>query len=236
MPINFNIVDNNQLFAVIDKPPNLNFHDDEAGMGFFNQVKQQLAAEHLYPVHRLDKITSGLIIVAKSQVVAQQFQQLFEQRKIEKFYLAISDKKPKKKQGLIRGDMQKARRGSWKLLKTTLNPAITQFFSYAPITHCRLFLLKPHTGKTHQLRVALNSLGSAILGDPTYNQNSSSDRGYLHAYSLRFTLDDTDYSYQSMPCVGKLFLEDDIQHFIANKLAQPWQLTWPNIKNTKKSA
>ena len=184
-----NIIDEQNDFIIVEKPNNVNFHDEgEIDNGFFNQVKNMVKFDNLYPVHRLDKMTSGLLVFAKNLATAQQFQQLFEQHKIEKYYLAISDKKPIKKQGLIKGDMAKSRRGMWKLLRSQDNPATTQFFSYPLTAGRRLYLLKPHSGKTHQLRVALSSIGSPILGDPSYAAHSGAaeQRGYLHAYALRF--------------------------------------------------
>ena len=61
--------------------------------------------------------------------------------------------------------MQKARNGAWKLCQSKENPAITRFESVSCEPNLRLFILKPQTGKTHQLRVAMKSLGSPILGD-----------------------------------------------------------------------
>ncbi|MGR5488912.1 pseudouridine synthase, partial [Vibrio alfacsensis] len=85
----------------------------------------------LHLVHRLDKMTSGLLILAKRAEVAAQFSRLFEQRDIDKYYLAIGSKKPKKKQGSIIGDMERSRRSSWKLVNSKNNPAVTQVFSAA---------------------------------------------------------------------------------------------------------
>ena len=92
------IVDEQDDFLIVNKPANIGFHDDEKGLGFFNQVRKSLPDYALYPVHRLDKMTSGLLIIAKNKNTATQFQQLFETQAIEKYYLAISDKKPQKKQ------------------------------------------------------------------------------------------------------------------------------------------
>ncbi|MFQ3194723.1 MAG: tRNA pseudouridine32 synthase/23S rRNA pseudouridine746 synthase, partial [Colwellia sp.] len=129
------VIDHQTDFVVIDKPQGLSFHDeDNLGSGLFSQIKAQLKTQfsltELYPVHRLDKMTSGLIIVAKNSATARAFQQQFEQHQVQKYYLAIAEGKPKKKQGLIKGDMEKSRRGMWKLLRTMDNPAISQFFSF----------------------------------------------------------------------------------------------------------
>jgi len=192
-------------FLIVNKPANLSFHNDKEEIGCFNQLKDQLEV-NLWPVHRLDKITSGLLIVAKSKMAATQLGQMFEQHKINKTYLAISDKKPKKKQGTITGDMKKSRSGSWKLCHSKTNPAITSFKSQSIQAGIRLFKITPKTGKTHQIRVALKSLGSPILGDSRYG-GTNSDRGYLHAFRLIFEWKGKSVDVQIYPDFGKYFLE-----------------------------
>ena len=227
------VVDHQADFVVIDKPQDFSFHDEESlGSGLFSTIKAQLKAQlsitELYPVHRLDKMTSGLIIVAKNSATAKAFQQLFEHHVIEKYYLAISEGKPKKKQGVIKGDMEKSRRGMWKLLRTMNNPAISQFFSYAIAPKQRLYLIKPHSGKTHQIRVALNSIGVPILGDPLYNSTTAADRGYLHAFALRFSLNNKHYQYILLPSTGCAFNTESVIEAM-NKITPPWQQAWPKL-------
>lgn len=227
----FNIIDDQADFVVIDKGENVNFHDElERGQGLFNQVAKFIDAPQLFPVHRLDKMTSGLIIFAKNLATAQQFQKQFEQHEVEKYYLALSQHKPKKKQGWIKGDMEKSRRGMFKLTRAMNNPAITQFFSYSLGDGQRLFLVKPHSGKTHQIRVALNSIGSTILGDPLYANKQDSqdiDRGYLHAYGLKFSLNRQEYQYVLAPKQGVYFTSEVCKKLLSEELTAPWQLAWP---------
>lgn len=224
-------------FIVVEKPAGLNFHDEgDIGSGLHSLVKQQLQNQQqtsdnkceLYPVHRLDKMTSGLVIFAKNLDCAQVFGQLFSEHQVEKYYLAISDKKPNKKQGLIKGDMGKSRRGMFKLLRTMENPAITQFFSYPVANKQRLYLLKPHSGKTHQLRVALASIGAPIVGDPLYYSTSPADRGYLHAFALRFNYLGESFEFTSLPTSGDFYLNATITEQL-QAIKKPWQLNWPRL-------
>ncbi|MFA6189722.1 MAG: TIGR01621 family pseudouridine synthase [Sulfuricurvum sp.] len=214
----------NNDFIIAIKNAGVNFHSEEEA-GFVVQVSQQEGIP-LFPVHRLDKMTSGLVILAKSSEVAALFGKMFENREVEKYYLAISMRKPKKKQGWVKGDMGSARRGDYKLLSTMDNPAISQFISCALRTHERFFLIKPHTGKTHQIRVALKSLGSPIAGDNRYahaQEAKKEERGYLHAYALRFRLVDEEFSFVSPPDEGERFVSSECttQLEIWNK---PWEL------------
>lgn len=214
----------NSRFIVFNKPAGLSFHSEE-GEGFVVKAEKQ-TGQKLFSVHRLDKMTSGLLLLAKSPADANTLSKLFEERQIQKFYLAISMRKPKKKQGWIKGDMGPARRGSYKLLDTNENPAVTQFISTALRTHERFFLIKPHTGKTHQIRVALKSLGSPIAGDIRYaaaDEAKTEERGYLHAYALRFSLEGELFSFVSPPETGERFISSECIKQTA-LWSQPWEL------------
>ncbi len=230
----FKIITQTADFVVVAKSASVNFHDEgELGSGLFSQVKAHLkkhtSITELYPVHRLDKMTSGLIVFATNLASAQLFSELFKSHLVDKYYLAISDNKPTKKQGLIKGDMAKSRRGMYKLMRTMENPAVTQFFSYALGDGKRLYLLKPHSGKTHQLRVALSSISAPIIGDPLYNSTSTADRGYLHAYALRFTFSGKLYEFTLPASEGTFFLTTSTKERLI-EIGQPWLLGWPHIK------
>ena len=236
--INIPIVFQNSDFVVVNKPAGLNFHSEledssiqgndekETAPGLVVVTKQQLNLSELYPVHRLDKMTSGLVIFALNKSTAQAFQLMFENHKVQKFYLAISDKKPKKKQGWIVGDILSARRGSWKLSKSKDNPARTQFQSFSIEPGLRLYLLKPVTGRTHQLRVALKSIGAPILGDVRYADANSAkeiERGYLHAFALQFELRGQHYEFVKAPETGSAFAKPSCQSLI-DSWQGPWEL------------
>lgn len=233
----FKIITLTDDFIIVSKNADINFHDEgESGLGIFSQVKNFVFLHYniteIYPVHRLDKMTSGLLIFATNKNSAAIFGELFQTHQVQKYYLAISNKKPTKKQGLIKGDMAKSRRGMFKLMRTMNNPAITQFFSYTLANKFRLYLLKPHTGKTHQLRVALSSIGAPIYGDPLYNLNSSKianvDRGYLHAYALRFTFLNDLYEFTLPPTEGEVFSLESFKEQLL-EINKPWLLSWPKI-------
>lgn len=189
-------------FIVAVKPAGLSFHSEQ-GAGFVALLEAQQESK-LYPVHRLDKVTSGLIVLAKSSKAAASLTELFSNRLVDKFYLAITEGKPKKKQGWIKGDMSVSRRGTYKLEKTSKNPAVTRFYSTSLGEGLRGVMLKPFSGKTHQLRVAMKSISSPILGYTAYTA-SSSDRVYLHAFALSFQWQ-RQYKYFSyLPDTGKEF-------------------------------
>lgn len=218
-------------FVVINKPNNISVQNEVSQPGILPIICHQLKVEKLWLVHRLDKITSGILILAKHPQAAALFGQLFENKQIEKYYLAISAKKPKKKQGTVKGGMKKVRDGKWMLDTSHTAAAISQFFSFSVSPGVRLFLVKPLTGKTHQIRVALKSIGSPILGDDLY-KGGESDRTYLHAYCIRFNYHKQPYCFTCVPDKGTMFLADDTKQQISS-LATPWTLNWPIIKLPK---
>jgi tRNA pseudouridine32 synthase/23S rRNA pseudouridine746 synthase len=207
-------------FYVINKPAGIGMHQEGDSPGLVRRLSEELG-EPLYPVHRLDKITTGALLLARTAEANRELSRQFAERSTRKLYLALSDCKPSKKQGLIRGDMEKARGGSWKLTRGSANPAITRFYSTPLAEGLRAFLLQPHTGKTHQLRVAMKSLGSPILGDARYG-GSPADRGYLHAWKLDFQWQGRPVSVTAPADQGALFgeLAEPLSRWAAALLAE----------------
>lgn len=228
----YDLVADHKDFIVIDKSPGVGFHRENDSPGLTSSIKSELSLKGLYPVHRLDKMTSGLLLFAKKKDIARQLSDEFQSRSMEKYYIAVSDKRPRKKQGLIAGDMDRTRRGMWKLLHSMANPAVTQFFSSSFSNNFRLFIMKPHTGKTHQIRVALNSIGSPVLGDPLYyktsTRSSDVDRGYLHSYALIFNLKNEAFRFICLPRTGAIFTSKSFRHAL-KEYGPPWDLPWPRM-------
>jgi tRNA pseudouridine32 synthase/23S rRNA pseudouridine746 synthase len=230
------ILYNHSDFLVVNKPFGVGIHcepqqDKSASEGIIAKLQKQLDIPQLYPVHRLDKVTTGLLLVAKNAAAAGALSLLFQNKQINKYYLAVSDQKPKKKQGSVSGEMCPARRGSWKLIPkaksgSNANIARTQFFSHSIGDGKRLFLVKPLSGKTHQIRVMMKSLSSPILGDKRYS-GSDADRCYLHAYWLSFSYSNKRFSFLMPPSSGEDFLNDTVTEQLSREWAHPNSLNWP---------
>lgn len=196
----FELIFRHRDFVLIDKAPGVSVHADEGG-SLLQAVAAEIGASRVWLVHRLDKPTGGLLLLALNERSASALAQAFEQRQVAKTYLALSPDKPKKKQGWIRGGMEKARRGAWKLTRESGNEAVT-FFRTAPFSDgLRWFVLEPKTGRTHQLRVAMKSLGSPILGDALYG-GAPAERLFLHSAALRFELGGETFSFCRLPQQG----------------------------------
>lgn len=211
-------------FIIVHKPPGMPMHDSESGI--ITQAKRQLNKSTLYLCHRLDTVTSGCVILATSSTAAAAIGALFSTRQIQKYYLALLSGKPKKKQGTISGDMKNRRRGQHVLLKSQDNPAVTQFFSFALAPGVRAAIVKPLTGKTHQIRVAMKSLGSPIMGDSQYG-GQASDRTYLHAFGLNFEYEGDTITAWAMPIAGEYFTCAAFSQWLGS-LGNPAVLAWPS--------
>ncbi|MDY0307790.1 MAG: RNA pseudouridine synthase [Deltaproteobacteria bacterium] len=209
----FSLVATRPGFVVVAKNPGVDFHDHGETAGLCTLVRRGLGLDRVWPVHRLDKDTSGLLLLATNRDAAVNLARVFRERGLDKYYVALSDHAPRKKQGLVQGDMVRSRRGTWKLVRTMLHPARTRFLSWSIRPGLRLFALKLLTGRTHQLRVALKSLGAPVLGDRLYHQLVPDwpDRMYLHAHTLRFVLDGTPHVFRCPPEQGAFFQDQSVQ-------------------------
>lgn len=194
------VLHEDERVLAIDKPYGIPHHDDEDGQpGILSVMRQQQSdglldyRGRLYGVHRLDKVTSGVLLFAKNRETASLLTGRFRDGLVTKFYCGISSRnKPAKKQGWVKGSMVKGRRKSWYLTRDQQdgkNYAVTRFFS-SPLGSLRqelvddttadartLLLFRPHTGRTHQLRVAAKSVGLPLLGDPVYSDGTKSNNG-----------------------------------------------------------
>ncbi|MBV1787549.1 TIGR01621 family pseudouridine synthase [Marinobacterium sp. D7] len=221
----YQLIAQTEQFIVISKDPGISVHRDKSEVGLVMQLERDLA-QKLWLVHRLDRITSGLMLLATSAEACNQLAELFRQRRVEKYYIALSDRKPNKKQGRVIGDMVKGRRGGWRLARTRENPAVTEFYSRSAGEGLRLLLCRPSTGQTHQIRVALKSVGAPIIGDPLYHErvDPAPDRGYLHAWQLSFELAGHAYRFVAEPDRGWLFQLDSVREALA--AWEPSTLRW----------
>ena len=229
----FTLVADHADFVVVAKAPGVSFHSEQ-GAGVVVLAEQALGYS-LFPVHRLDKVTSGLLILAKSSAAAAEFTAMFSRHAVQKYYVALSLDKPKQKQGWVKGDMVPARRGAYKLVASMQNPAVSYFISagFSQSSQlpagCRAFLIKPFTGKTHQIRVALKSMGSAIAGDALY-QGQPADRVYLHAYALTFSWQGLELQFVLPPEQGEWFSEPVFRELLQTAWAQPWHIAFPSYQ------
>ena len=180
---------------VVNKPSGLLTHakgglSDEPTVAEIIRPKTSFATDTDRPgiVHRLDRDTSGLLIIAKNPESAAHLQRQFAERTAKKTYIAITDSKPKLNAAKI--DLPIGRNPSAPStfrIDPNGKPAQTTYHVLTENDTQSLVELKPTTGRTHQLRVHLAHLNAPILGDRVYGK-SSDCRMMLHAQKLEITL------------------------------------------------
>jgi len=168
-------------------------------------------------VHRLDKDTSGAIVVAKNKKTFTEFKRKFAQREIEKNYVAVVYGHLEKNSGVV--DAPIARSASFKKqkiahgkIKGTSRPAVTEYKLLKRYGDFDFVEALPKTGRMHQIRVHLAYLGNPIVGDAKYKRKNLTKPGgvtrqLLHAQKLKFELFGKEFSFQAP-------LPVDFQHFL----------------------
>lgn len=147
-------------------------------------------------VHRLDKDTSGLILVAKSDETRAGLQRQFKRRHVRKSYLALVEGHPSPRKGLIDAPIGRDKRNRKRMaIVRSGREARTGYHVTELFEEHSLVELQPETGRTHQLRVHLAWLGCPVVGDRVYGfrkQRLLMHRHFLHAYGLELTHPITD--------------------------------------------
>jgi tRNA pseudouridine32 synthase/23S rRNA pseudouridine746 synthase len=183
------VIENNEAFIAVNKPTHLL---SVPGRGADKQdCLLRRVLEH-YPdalmVHRLDMDTSGLILFARSPAVQRNLSLQFEHREISKTYVAVVDGTIEAEEGIIDAALRKdmtSRLPPKHLVDCVRGKkSITQWRVLKRGTTTTRVALFPQTGRSHQLRVHLKSIGFPIVGDPIYG--TPANRLMLHAESLHF--------------------------------------------------
>ena len=156
-------------------------------------------------VHRLDRETSGLLLIAKNLKYTKIFGKLFRLQKIKKIYLALCEGKPKLKESYVDLKIKDKQRNNtvqtrtyYKVIKYNQKTSLIQF--------------EPKTGKKHQLRIVAKNLGCPIVGDNKYNLNQSNkhENLKLNAHKLEFDIENVVFNYKSK-------LPKDFTDYVKNK-------------------
>ena len=194
------IIDNNNDFVVLNKSSGIsvqggtkskkNLIDIFAKSEIFNNSKP-------FSVHRLDKDTSGVFIIAKHRESAQLLTSLFRLRKVHKTYLAICHGELEKNSGEWTNDLIRYDNN-----KEIVEKAKTIYRVLDKNSICSLVEMKPITGRKHQLRKQLYALGNPIYGDQKY-KFSYSDKAInknlmLHSYKIKFMIKDKKHTYTAL--------------------------------------
>jgi len=194
------IIDNNDDFIVLNKSSGISVQGGTKSKKNLIDIFSKSEIFHgtkPYSVHRLDKDTSGVFIMAKNRETAQLLTSLFRLRKVHKTYLAVCNGELEKNSGEWNDDLIRYDNG-----KKIIEKAKTIFKVIDKNSNSRLVEMKPITGRKHQLRKQLFNIGHSIYGDQKYRSNNIS-KGLnknlmLHSYQIRFMIKDKKYTYKAL--------------------------------------
>ena len=194
------IIDNNDDFIVLNKSAGISV---QGGTKSKKNLVDIFAKSEIFQnnkpfsVHRLDKDTSGVFIMAKHRQSAQLLTSLFRLRKVHKTYLAICHGELEKNSGEWNEDLTRYDND-----KKIIEKAKTLYKVLDKNSICSLVEMKPITGRKHQLRKQLYAIGNPIYGDQKYKLNNS-DKAInknlmLHSYEIKFMINEKKYTYKAL--------------------------------------
>ena len=194
------IIDNNDDFIVLNKRAGISVQGGTKSkknlIDIFNR-SEIFKDTKPFSVHRLDKETSGVFLIAKNRETAQLLTSLFRLRKVHKTYLAICHGELDKDSGEWTNDLVRYDNG-----KKIVENAKTTFKVIDKNSNSTLVEMKPITGRKHQLRKQLFEIGHSIYGDQKY-RSINSEKGLnknlmLHSYQIKFMINDKKYTYTAL--------------------------------------
>ena len=197
------IIYENDAVLVVNKPAGMVVHPGagnltgtlvNAAVAHFPALKDVGEQGRPGVVHRLDKDTSGVIILAKTEVAYHHLVRQFKSRRTEKTYLALVDGVPPTPTGRIEANIHRDERFRQKMAVAYEGKgrrAVSEYSTVKNFSEHTLLEVKPLTGRTHQIRVHLAYLGASVAGDQIYGRRKSSipgERFFLHAEKLKIEL------------------------------------------------
>ena len=201
--IPLDIIFENDDLLVVNKPAGMVVHPavgHETGtlvnavLGYEPDLEGIGGEERPGVVHRLDKETSGLIVLAKNERAHRWLQDQFRLRKVEKTYIALVDGKPPTPSGRVEAPIGRDPKDRKKMAVLPVNKgreAVSEYKTLEAFKDHTLLEFHPHTGRTHQIRLHCAFLGCPIVGDSVYGRKKSTldiNRHFLHAAKLKIIL------------------------------------------------
>ena len=194
------IIDNNDNFIVLNKDAGISVQGGTKSKKNLVDIfkKSEIFSDTKpYSVHRLDKDTSGVFLLAKNRETAQLLTSLFRLRKVHKTYLSICHGELEKDSGEWTENLIRYDNG-----KKIIEKAKTIFKVLDKNSNFTLVLMKPITGRKHQLRKQLYNIGHSIYGDNKYRSQTETvgvnKQLMLHAYEIKFMIKDKKYTYKAL--------------------------------------
>ena len=192
-------IEDNENFSVINKPAGIAVQiGTKSRKNIIDILRKTKEFKNYnpYTVHRIDKETSGILLVAKNRKYAQLFTSLFRIRKIKKIYLGLALGQIYPNKGKFEDNLF-----HYEGNKKILTKALTFYEVIDSNQNYSLLRLTPYTGRKHQLRKQLSMRGNPIIGDNKYKitNNFTRNKLMLHAYKIQFLIDGVKYNFTAKP-------------------------------------
>jgi tRNA pseudouridine32 synthase/23S rRNA pseudouridine746 synthase/23S rRNA pseudouridine1911/1915/1917 synthase len=182
------------MMLIINKPAGIPVHAGPKGGPnlemYFDALRFGLSRPPVL-AHRLDRDTSGCLVLGRSRKALSRLGKLFAAGRIEKIYWAIVAGEPPEEQGTIDLPLKKIiNKGGWKMMTAPDGqPAVTEYRMLGAVGGIAWLELKPQSGRTHQIRVHCAALGCPVLGDPVYGDEKQPTMPlHLHARAITVPL------------------------------------------------
>ena len=238
-PIGLTIIYENDSLVAINKPAGMLTIPDRHDESITSLYKKlQASYEKIFIVHRLDKDTSGLILFAKDDITHKYLSQLFEQRGVEKYYLAIVQGQLQNKSGtvdepimdhpVLKGIMMVNKKGK---------PSVTGYEVVEEYGIYSLVKFRLHTGRTHQIRVHMKHLGHPIVCDELYGNGKPV---LLSSFKKKYKLSQHDETER--PLLNRLALHsselifsmpDGLKHDLVAELPKDMKAVMQQLKKNR---
>jgi len=203
------IIFENKHWLAVNKIPKLSVEKSPYGeptieSRVFDHVSKAYRNPYIGIIHRLDRVTTGVLLFAKRKSTLRKINEQFRNREVQKTYLAIVEEAPEKSKGTLINFLSKDRPTRKGIVNATkIKGSVECTLSYEVIGKNKfghLLMVKPITGKFHQIRVQLAHIGCPILGDAKYGatKNDSPNAVALHAWKLAFTNPTTEMPIELM--------------------------------------
>lgn len=207
---NIPVLYKDENILIVNKPQNIECATRDKSSQNTYSLEEIFEEENAIVVHRLDRLTEGIVILAKSKEIASKFEKIFRTRQIDKFYKACVHNTPSKT-GILKAYHKKNTQTALVEIsdneKDNFKEIITEVSIEESFDNFSILDIKLHTGRTHQIRAHLAHIGHPIIGDTKYgiqnkkkenikNIDTSKYNGYyLTAYKIDFKIQDNDLKY-----------------------------------------
>ena len=189
-----NLIEESKNWIILNKPNKIAVQGGTGQNKNIDELLKTISNDCQFKlVHRLDKDTSGILVIAKNLKTAKIFHDFFKNKRITKLYLAVTSPPPSKNEQYITSNIEKSSFSAVrKMTISAINGKCAKTYMKILVKNSKyaLALLYPITGRTHQLRVHMNYIGCSIIGDKKYklNENFRDNENFLklHSYVVKF--------------------------------------------------